>query len=70
MSSVGNATRRLGPLVIVETYFANDLKKMGGAEKLSAPRLVKWCGGEVFAESASELRATGSERNRKDDRAS
>src|SRR6266705_2767455 len=42
---------------------------MGGAKKLSAPRFVGWCGGEEF-ESASELRATGSERNRKDNRAS
>src|SRR5439155_15134464 len=42
---------------------------MGGAKRLSAPRLVGSCGGEEF-ESASELRITGSERNRKDDQAS
>src|SRR5438876_673180 len=41
---------------------------MGGATRLSAPRLVGSCGGEEF-ESASALRATGSERNRKDDQA-
>src|SRR5437899_9944924 len=42
---------------------------MGGAKRLSAPRLVGSCGGEEF-ESTSELRVTGSERNRKDDQAS